>query len=433
MNDRGRRRERDEAQDDDLQPPLRRRRIELAINPIPRRLGVVAETVVSFWHFLFLQGRLHDGTYYTTISDLWGTEAARPFNNEVAKNALRRLEIKTALKKCRHVQNGQKTFIDPYNATARRLRDHSFFPKPVPSRTSHGNSSTKEVIWPQNILDTSNNGEIARLLPAGPQDAVTWWFITTWLFGWGDRRAMNSWNARMKAIHGYSKHNRSRTEHTGIKHMVTNKVRIAGQRQYMDNNPCLLIVPILTTQEVKDWDGSGYDAIVVIDRWDGCRLDSVAAGTEMSSTKGIRKTATGDEIKTARELLSFFLRAILTARQSRPHGAPTPSDDMYSGDSITIPSRNLLHLPLVRKVSFVAQTWDNPEKHPAPDPMLLATKAAVVFSTRHNQRLAAGGFKEDETWTDMDQQAAEEYLDWRQAAIRARMDEDVARGILGQS
>jgi hypothetical protein len=33
----------------------------------------------------------------------------------------------------------------------------------------------------------------------------------------------------------------------------------------------------------------------------------------------------------------------------------------------------------------------------------------------------------------MDQKAAEEYLDWRQAAIRARMDEDVARGILGQS
>jgi hypothetical protein len=92
-----------------------------------------------------------------------------------------------------------------------------------------------------------------------------------------------------------------------------------------------------------------------------------------------------------------------------------------------------LHIPLVRKVSFVAQTWDDPEKHPAPDPMLLATKAAVVFSTRHNQRLAAGGFKEDEIWTDMDQQAAEEYLDWRQAAIRARMDEDVARGVLGGS
>jgi hypothetical protein len=204
MNDQGRRRERDEAQDDDLQPPRRRRRIELAINPIPRRLGGAAETVVSFWHFLFLQGRLHDGTYYTTISDLWGTQAARPFNNDLDKNALRRLEIKTALQNCRHVQNGQRTTIDPYNATAASLRDCNFHPKPEISRTSHSNSRTKQVIWPQNILDTSNNGEIAHLLPAGPQDASTWWFIATWLFGGGDRRAMNSWNARMKAIHGYS-------------------------------------------------------------------------------------------------------------------------------------------------------------------------------------------------------------------------------------
>jgi hypothetical protein len=430
MNDRGRRRERDEAQDDDPQPPRQRRRIEHAINPIPRRLGGVAERVVSFWHYLFLQGRLRAGTYYTTISDLWGTQVADPFNNEVDKNALRRLEIR---KNCRHFQNGQRRTIDPYNATAASLRDRKYNPKPEPSRTSHSNGRAKEVIWPENILDTSSNGEIEHLLPAGPQDANTWWFIVPWLFGGGGGRALNSWNAHMKAIHGYSKSKGPRTEHTGIKHMVTNKARIAGQRRFMDNNPCLLIVPILTTQEVKDWDGSGYEAIVVIDSWDGCRLKDVAAGTEMWNTEGIRNTATGDEIETARELLAFFLRAILTARQSRPNGAPPTRDGMYSGNSINIPSRNALHIPLVRKVSFVAQTWDDPEKHPAPDPMLLATKAAVVFSTRHNQRLAAGGFKEDETWTDMDQQAAEEYLDWRQAAIRARMDEDVARGVLGGS
>jgi hypothetical protein len=52
-----------------------------------------------------------------------------------------------------------------------------------------------------------------------------------------------------------------------------------------------------------------------------------------------------------------------------------------------------------------------------------------IFSTRQNQRLAAGGGKEedddDENWTELDQQAAEDYLDWRQEAIRAKMDADL--------
>ena len=78
----------------------------------------------------------------------------------------------------------------------------------------------------------------------------------------------------------------------------------------------------------------------------------------------------------------------------------------------------------------MAQTWDSdPNKHPAPDPTLLAARAAVVFSARHNQRLAASAESqqdEHETWTELDQQAAEEYLEWRDAELRYHMDRDLA-------
>jgi hypothetical protein len=55
--------------------------------------------------------------------------------------------------------------------------------------------------------------------------------------------------------------------HTGIKHFASNKARIPGQGEYMDANPCMIIVPILTCERVKNRHGEAYDAIVVIDGW----------------------------------------------------------------------------------------------------------------------------------------------------------------------
>lgn len=45
--------------------------------------------------------------------------------------------------------------------------------------------------------------------------------------------------------------------------MVSNKIRLNGKFEYLDQRPCVLIVPVLTLQEALEWKGEGYSAIVM--------------------------------------------------------------------------------------------------------------------------------------------------------------------------
>ena len=69
--------------------------------------------------------------------------------------------------------------------------------------------------------------------------------------------------------------------------MVTNKVMMAGQRQYFDSNPCIMILPILTITHAKNWTGGAYDAIMLIDEFIddnsiSCQVQEVAQTTHFN-------------------------------------------------------------------------------------------------------------------------------------------------------
>jgi len=90
--------------------------------------------------------------------------------------------------------------------------------------------------------------------------------------------------------------------HTGIKHLVTNKARIFGHADFVDRDPCLLLVPILTLKKAVDWDGSDCEAIVVIDGTegtDGIPVKRVAAGIGMTAAGQEDSLAADDEIEDA--------------------------------------------------------------------------------------------------------------------------------------
>ena len=59
-------------------------------------------------------------------------------------------------------------------------------------------------------------------------------------------------------IHGSKK--KSRLRHTGIKHLVSNRIRLDNQARYLDNAPCILIVPVMSLEAMKNWNGDKYDA-----------------------------------------------------------------------------------------------------------------------------------------------------------------------------
>jgi hypothetical protein len=238
-----------------------------------------------------------------------------------------------------------------------------------------------------------------------------------------------------KAIHGPALAGGKRVDHSGIKHFVTNKARIPGQDLCMDRNPCLLIVPIMTAENARDWDGGEYEAIVLMDQWkekDGSvkvSLAEVASGTNMGKDLD-GPLATMAEIETARDFLQFLLLAIFTAHGKPPEGAPVPT----GLPTITVPLslKPDLETPRVRKIKFAAHRGDM-DLHPAPDPILLASKAAVVFSTRHDQPLAAAAEpQDDDEWTDLDELEAENYLEWRQERIREESESKLINTFLGR-
>ena len=57
--------------------------------------------------------------------------------------------------------------------------------------------------------------------------------------------------------------NKKKAALVGIKHFPSNRIRLAGQALYLDQYHCVLIVPILDANGVKEWNGKGYDAIVL--------------------------------------------------------------------------------------------------------------------------------------------------------------------------
>ena len=71
--------------------------------------------------------------------------------------------------------------------------------------------------------------------------------------------------------------------------------------------------------------------------------------------------------------------------------------------------------------------------HPAPDPLLLAAKAARNFTSFHDQHLKAAAEPQEEEWEkdELQQLAFEEYLDYCRNSHRPKTREDLARG-LGQ-
>jgi hypothetical protein len=387
------------------------------------------------------QEQLEMGTYYTTISDLWPLAVERnlKLNGKSCQNNCRRTQCRIGHPtQCRHVENSNRrlTSINSYELSMEHLEDFHYNAKVNSARG--GSSETRPVIWPESIYGTELDGDVAHLVPAADSAADTWWFLVPWIFGEMRPLLWNDWQAYRKAIHGVvPQEGRNRIKHTGIKHLVTNKIRLPGQAKCMDNNPCLLIVPILSSHQVRSWNGEGYSAIVVADTWENVPIKTVVRECHMLQKN---RLASEDEIELSRQLLCHFLRGILCAhRYHRPEGIPLDGISNFDDQAnVMFPSpHNVSGTIHVTKVTFVGVIGD-PDKHPAPDPILLASRAAVTFARRQMVTLAAAAEPVDlkefdgPHWTELDQLAAEQYLEQRVKALRPSSDFATLAKSLGQ-
>jgi hypothetical protein len=209
-----------------------------------------------------------------------------------------------------------------------------------------------------------------------------------------------------------------RLDRVGIKHFRTNRIRLENQANYLDTDPCVVIVPILSDDEVANWNGAGYSAIVL-------------AGAGVQPTSGRNKIkasyvykmigaseggqygdylATSNDVNVATELLQLAVLSIakscrtmykngeenLKMEVAEKKSTQTAYNDITKRNNPSIPVPVLINrrgppLMKIRKVTFSALTrLETSPCHFAPNPALLLAKAASNWLKRQKVELLPG-------------------------------------------
>ena len=346
-------------------------------------------------------------------------------------------------------------------------------------------SVDKHVIWPTDIFGNEGPFELAHLVPASPLYATFYTDVARWALavreGDGD-----DWESLQKMIHGTRKE--SRLPHTGIKHLVANIIRLDNQARYLDNAPCILIVPVMSLEAMKKWNGEKYDAVVMVGAYkdeekdisftvqDVCRRVQMSVLPEENDAElkdpsvpfNVRYSiADADQVECARVLLVDVLLGLYDSLLRRLPKIKVKLDKEQSEEldklqeqfafvtSLCLPKAKVKSDPeakvksdpevesdpkvkvkekplRVRLVSF-GDYASSGGRHPAPDPLLLAIRAGITWSWRHGQKLLAAAEPQDDDIErdELYELAIEQYLDFCDAQCRPKTWDDVARG-LGQ-
>eukprot|EP00531_Pseudo-nitzschia_arenysensis_P003973 CAMPEP_0116150292 /NCGR_PEP_ID=MMETSP0329-20121206/19462_1 /TAXON_ID=697910 /ORGANISM="Pseudo-nitzschia arenysensis, Strain B593" /LENGTH=486 /DNA_ID=CAMNT_0003646781 /DNA_START=162 /DNA_END=1622 /DNA_ORIENTATION=- len=359
-----------------------------------------------------------NGTYFALIDDIFEpVEKTHCLSNNRKKESAREL-FKEVCRGEDHAntcsfkngkEDGIQQMLETYRITlekANEANDSDAKAAYANAQSRSGSHSTKmDSIWQKGIFGETgySKGDIAHLVPASSQNANTYWFVADFLFGYNEKR---SWEKKKRLIHGTNNTEQERFKNTGIKHSVPNKIMLAGQRKHFDERPNVVIIPILTVEEAKTWIGGAYDAIVLIDASNRDRRDIELStiGSDTHFKQGdLTNLATKAEVQKAHALVKKYTNAIIGAQR---HFAPTESriDDKGKPNAVDslFDSKNIQYSdtelswkgePKVRKIGF---TSHSEEGHPAPDPILLVTRAAVQLQRRKDFLLVAV----DEDWDD---------------------------------
>jgi hypothetical protein len=351
----------------------------------------------------------NQGTYYSTIDQVWRGEARRIGVGDS--------HLFTVLKRRRppsFVSHGDANY---YDETIESANNAAL--QPFPSERSQGTTmdgDLKREVWPFTIFAIEDTvAPVAHLVPGSSRKAAGYFDVAICALALDE--AGLSWETLQKAIHGaVPAGGGGRIAHTGIKHSVTNKIRLPGQGDYFDRLSCVLIVPVMTLNRAKRWDGEGYQAIVMVGPPltnevdpDGhpVNVQSICAAINLLNAG---ETARPGQIDSARTLLSHFVLGLAYSLLHRSGRFYHHMNENVRGEwnnlrtaflqnaaaGVVVPARNRAGQPWrVRLVTFRGAA-EAGNLHVAPDPYLLTVKAAVNWSRRHNQQLLAAAEPQDD-------------------------------------
>jgi hypothetical protein len=327
-----------------------------------------------------------------------------------------------------------------------------------------------DVLWPVDVFGTPKQPlmQLAHLVPHIPQKSTLYFDVVACVLGLQDTKEGGQggpgvvvppgWDTVQKAIHGATTtassaagEKEKRATHTGIKHSVPNIIRLKGQAEYFDKRPCLLIVPILTLDKAKAWKGEGYDALVLAGEIRGERagvqnallvqFSTVCIDVGMYTEGG--REANREEIEQGCTLLTSFLLGMAYSLKRR-----TPARDrhltqkqrtklegfraQFPADAkhvlVPVPNPNAPEPLRVRVVEFrgaaeVDDVTKKQQRHLAPDPLLLAVRAAINWSRRRGQPLLAAAEPVPDVYETEYEREMEQYFESRDRDLRPPDDD----------
>ena len=161
-------------------------------------------------------------------------------------------------------------------------------------------------------------GEIAHLVPASPLHASLYFNVAKWALG--IKGTETDHEAVQKIIHGCClRAGNNRIAATGLKHFVSNKIRLCSQGTHFDKDPDVMIIPLRTMDQMHNWNGEGYEALFIIGSKHTANLKQIARQVGFLD---LGDTASPDEIETGRDLLQ---KSVLSLAESlyQSHNKPS--------------------------------------------------------------------------------------------------------------
>lgn len=360
--------------------------------------------------------RIREGGYYSTFQDLFATQRLK-FNQTDVNEFVR-----TRRPKC-------------YDVLAGKLDDASEIGRFHIARTADSTITVERRIaaFPTDIFGNSGTGELAHLIPDSPVCSLYFVDVGIWVLPL-DEIAMPGADEletkrRKMVINGFKKTNRSnKVADSSLKRSLLNRIRLRLQGHYLDRHPCVLIIPLVDTEFLRNWDdGIEYEALILVSEDDTTdeRIPADQVFRDIGLTRKLPECEPR-EIHMATTLLATAMKALAVSMSTKPkkhfEASTTYRNELVSTyekiqveGTIAVPAlvANAANTARVAKVKFGAAE-DPVFHHIAVDPTLLLMKTAAVASAQVGERLLPA-CPPLEDWTAEDDMQARRYLAEKQA------------------
>ena len=445
---------------------------------------------------LTLRCSFAQGFYYGWLSDYWKVGAKEPMRENTSQGleafvrdaaTVNRIQCRTnpnkeqaskkghELEKADDLKEGHvlvKSYLETKNDAKAKSTTVAGSATTSAPASSQGLKVYRDQIWPVDIFGNSaRNQPIAHIIPGGRLDCKEWVDIAATAMGLS---LSASWLTKKKALRGV-KSGQSRKAGSGIVHFTSNKLRLNDQANLLDKgSPRMMIIPVMTVDEVKKWTGGAYDAIVSIGLPRGVLgmerdvEDESAANSDMCVSSGLARVldkkpqvirdALPREIEAARKLLRQAIVALEHYVKNRSQddidnlldiekNASASDNKIKRRTTLIDQSKNPTRVPLPENVDDTSSqvskgplclvsfsSVDAKDGHPAPDPLLLAFRMANIWGRMVGVKLLANGKEECDDYENMSEGdiiAEEAFYDWKFGHPKNPTWEELAVG-LGQ-